>query len=409
VYRKGSNFDVVKSSDPKSKQQRFIEDLKTAKTSMAKRTTKAPKATYLEPPKELKTVQLNYDPQTKVRDAFEDDLEFLLHNVAKAGQPMIDSPPNEPKRNQKKKKDKEVIKEERKQSVNLTKESRREILDFDIDFSSDDEQGQLVQPKTDNKNHSKIMNRFMENQLGIGISQNQNDELDSTDIESIDDYLQMLDSSDDNFSEDGLYDVSDEEQQIKLGEELNIRKLSQSFEKIQLQRGAKGQKKTYTSFIDHAPGTNWNRLKQRLVIGKKSEVSEQTGECQVKARTSPRIPRNRAAKKASHEKNERPKKTADKESISKRDKKLNLKHEITKDGSSERLQKNEKPMQPSQKPQKTKKNRKPQPTEKKASSLRDQKASSDKKSSSQPSSEKTTKEKKNFKHPTKLIPEVSTA
>jgi hypothetical protein len=375
---------------------------------MAKGTKKAPKATYLEPPKEVKTVLLNYDPQTKVYDAFEDDLEFLLRDVAKAGPPMIDSPPDEPKRNQKKKKDKKVIKEERKQSANLTKESRREILDFDIDFSSDDEQGQTVQPKTDNKNHNKVMNRFMENQLGIDVSQFQNDELDSTDIESIDDYLQMLDSSDDNFPDEGLYDVSDEEQQIRLGEKLNMRKLSQNFEELQLQRGAKGQKKTYTSFIDHASGTNWNRLKQRLAIGKRSEVSEHTGECQVKARKGPRRPRNGAAKKASHEKTEKSNQTEDKKSIPKRDKKLNLKHETTKDGSSERLQKNNKQMQPTQKPQNTKKNRKPQSAEKKASSSGDQ-ASSDGKSSSQPSSQKATKKKKNVKHPTKLIPEVSTS
>lgn len=218
-----------------------------------KKTNKVP-VTHLRPPKEVRTVSIEYDPETQVRDAFEDDLEFLLND-------NISTKPQKPNYiTQHSKLPKTPVPKQKtdpiQETPQITKKLRKQLMSFDMSFDVSSGSDEETTPKS----------QFMERQLQLEISRLPPDIYDeegylSTDIESIGDYSQLL-GPEDGAEDDNKVVVSDEEEQIQLDEEFNG--LTTKLDNLSLDKGIKGQKKKLKSILDEATGMNWTKLKQRM-------------------------------------------------------------------------------------------------------------------------------------------------
>lgn len=247
---------------------------------MGNKNGKKPKAVvYIEAPKQTKQQQhkVDYDPQTQVCTPFEDDLNFLLNDPMPS---MNDSSGVEELQTEHKQ-SKRVVSDPEVVSAHaplITRKLRKEIMDLIPDFSSSDGEDveDILDPTHHNTHHQRatsVMSSFMTSQLQLE-SYRQSPELydvesdfSSTDLESIDDYLKLLGSgdSDDNLQEANLYIVSDEEEQIQLDEEFN--NVRSGMEELQVDNGARGQKKKTKMFLDEV-GTskNWKKLQEKMAL-----------------------------------------------------------------------------------------------------------------------------------------------
>ncbi|CCH44755.1 Muscle M-line assembly protein unc-89 [Wickerhamomyces ciferrii] len=100
---------------------------------------------YIAPPKNVQTEEVEYDPKTRVTDPFENDLDFLLTTTAHT---TVEGPLSSTSTNIKSNKSSSLPIDQIEQSQvpnesskpKVTKKTKKEILSFDISFSSDDDE-----------------------------------------------------------------------------------------------------------------------------------------------------------------------------------------------------------------------------------------------------------------------------
>ncbi|CEP21800.1 unnamed protein product [Cyberlindnera jadinii] len=230
---------------------------------------KKPKKTvvpvYLKSPDEVPKREVEYNAQTQVRDAFDNDLDFLLNHDDEVvdDEPKVDDAEGvdgAPSGHQDTQRKSKVGKKPRSQV-------RQEILnlDFDLGFSSDEDGDGDEDHHLEDKppgGRGKPSAQFMESLLQLS------EQLDDLTLlssdESVSDYFQLENDSD---SEDGpQFVVSDEEEQIQLDEEFNNpAHLSKRFEALSVagnRDGKKGQKKKKILFDE--VGSNWEKLQKKM-------------------------------------------------------------------------------------------------------------------------------------------------
>ena len=207
---------------------------------------KKPKKTvvpvYLKSPDEVPKREVEYNAQTQVRDAFDNDLDFLLNHDDEVvdDEPKVDDAEGvdgAPSGHQDTQRRSKVGKKPRSQV-------RQEILnlDFDLGFSSDEDGDGDEDHHLEDKppgGRGKPSAQFMESLLQLS------EQLDDLTLlssdESVSDYFQLENDSD---SEDGpQFVVSDEEEQIQLDEEFNNpAHLSKRFEALSVAGNRDGKR-----------------------------------------------------------------------------------------------------------------------------------------------------------------------
>ncbi|CDR43466.1 CYFA0S12e00782g1_1 [Cyberlindnera fabianii] len=108
-----------------------------------KRSKKKTQVTYLAPPSSagddsVKALAVDYDPKTRVVDAFEQDLDFLLADAAAPSSVDVVQESLVQLKISESQKDATRAVNGQPHAVKLTKRIQKEILDFDIDFSDDE-------------------------------------------------------------------------------------------------------------------------------------------------------------------------------------------------------------------------------------------------------------------------------
>lgn len=148
---------------------------------------------YIAPPTKSKLEEftvVDYDPQTKIHDPFEDDLEFLL----KADQDVQSTSINVSKTEKVSVKDTKVTSKKSKNGksvtpepndVKITKKVKKEIMDFDITFSSDE---------SDNEEDIGTVVRGVDSEMylkaELGLESSDSD-LNSSDADDVEDFYIM--------------------------------------------------------------------------------------------------------------------------------------------------------------------------------------------------------------------------
>lgn len=174
---------------------------------MGKKNKKKETPIYIAPPSisNVENVEIpDYDPQTQIHDPFEDDLDFLLKDESTANHSTVGTISNKDDEIEKSLKstpkgNKQMKNESNSKAVNVNKKLKKQILNFDISFSSDeDEEGNIVDKAEDIGKPIREIDseKYLKAELGLDESDSDDDDVLKVDndekIDAITDLYEKL-------------------------------------------------------------------------------------------------------------------------------------------------------------------------------------------------------------------------